>query len=99
MALEIPITIANVVAITYAERGDCGIPAYTDVIETFIFVGKPTDAEREDVLQCAFELTQECTDQLSEEEISEFLFNDSVYDHKRVEFNGGNVSVHWEERL
>jgi len=99
MGLEIPITIANVIAVTYAERGSGGVPAYTDAIKTFIFVGEPSEAEREDVLQYAFELTQECTDQLSEEEISEFLFNATAFDHKRVEFKDGNVSVHWETRL
>ena len=95
MALEIPITIANVISVTYGER----VPAYVDAIETFVFVGEPSRTEREDVLNCAFELVQDCTDQLSEEEISEGLFNSTFGDNKCVEFKDGNVSVHWEQRL
>lgn len=93
MSLSIPITIANVASITYGET------AYLDPIKTFVFVGEPTEPEREEVLQYAFELVQECTDQLNDEDISEALFNATFGDNKFVEFNDGAVYVRWETQL
>ncbi len=95
MALEISITIASVIAVTYGER----VPAYVDGIENFVFVGDPTDLDEEAVLQCAYEMVLECTDQLEEEEINEALYNNTTGKNKCVEFKDGNVSVHWETRL
>jgi len=95
MSLEIPITIATVIAVTYGER----VPAYVDAIENFVFIGEGTQAEEEDVLQCAYEMVIECTDQLEQEEIYEALYNNTTGKNKCVEFKDGNVSVHWETRL
>ncbi len=95
MALEIPITIASVIAVTYGER----VPAYVDGIEHFIFVGEPSATERDDVLQCAYEMVVDCTDQLEDEEIYDALHTATLGDNKCVEFKDGSVSVHWETRL
>jgi len=95
MALEIPITIAHVIAITYGER----VPAYVDAVETFVFIGEATPTDKEDVLQCAYETVMDCTDQLEDEEIYEVLYSDTYGDNKCVEFKEGNVSIHWETRL
>lgn len=93
--MDIPVTIVNVIAVTYADR----IPAYVDQVETFLFFGIVTAANHEEVTACAYELVQECTDQLDDEHIFDALHTEEYGMNRCVEFPDGNVSIHWEQRL
>jgi len=93
--MEIPITIATIIALEWSER----IPAFIDAQETFVFFGIPTGAEKGAVYDCAVEMVLARTDDLDAEAMWEIIDKSSAYNRTEFEFTEGLISIHWEQRL
>ena len=92
--MEIPLTIATVIALTHS-----GGKTYIDETQTFVFFGTPMGSDVSSVYECAIEMTQARTDDLDEGDMWTCFDTDSIYNLKELDFTEGQVSVRWEQRL
>ncbi len=92
--MEIPITIATVIALTHSDG-----KTYIDATETFVFFGTPMGSDVSSVYECAIDMAEARTDDIDAGDMWAIFDTDSIYNLKELDFTEGQVSVRWEQRL
>lgn len=95
--MEVKVTTATVIALVFTNG--ISSPARVDDVKTFTCAGEPSMQERSWVLDVAAEMVQECTDQLSEEEIYDVLLSTSMPANKTIVWDDGSVTIRWETEV
>lgn len=93
--MNIPLTIITVVSMQRSDR----IGAFVDNINTFPFFGIVTQANINEVQDCAADMVCANTDAFTYDELIEKIESFKQWEHKanfNLEFPEGNVSIFWE---